>query len=60
MQLQRLDMQVGAVEDADDLGQLGLAAGQLDGDAPASVAARLAEPRQQLGEPARPRRARRV
>ena len=44
-------MQVGAVEDAHDLGEFGLAAGELHGDAAAAVAPHLAEARQQLGEP---------
>ena len=38
-----LDVQIGLVEHADDLGELGLAAGQLHGDAAAAVAAHLAE-----------------
>ena len=44
MELEGLDAQVRAVEDADDLGQCGLAAGQLHGRARATVAPAIDKP----------------
>ena len=50
MELEGLDAQLGAVEDADDLGEPGFASGELDGDARVGAAAQLAEPGEQLGQ----------
>jgi len=46
MELEGLDVQIGAIENPHDLGQFGLAARQLHGDAAAAIAPHLAEARQ--------------
>ena len=51
MELERLHLQMRVVEDANDLGELRLAAWQLHGDAATTVAAQVAESRQQLCQP---------
>src|SRR5262245_5310198 len=52
VQLQRLDPQVVAVEQADDLRELRLSAGQLHGHAPTAVLLGGAEAAEELGHPA--------
>jgi hypothetical protein len=50
MKVQRLHVDARLIQDPDDVGQLGLAAGQLHGHAARSVAPHVAKARQELGQ----------